>query len=87
MNHWLMKSEPDVFSIDDLKRVRVEPWNGVRYIATGQVLMPVHFVETNSNRVTQSAYDPISREPNFKQCAVKVVKAESQHSGAKKWKV
>ncbi|MGN6314554.1 MAG: EVE domain-containing protein [Rhodanobacteraceae bacterium] len=30
MNHWLMKSEPDVFSIDDLKRVKVEPWNGVR---------------------------------------------------------
>lgn len=30
MKHWLMKSEPDVFSIDDLKRVRVEPWNGVR---------------------------------------------------------
>ncbi|HXS73089.1 MAG TPA: EVE domain-containing protein [Rhodanobacteraceae bacterium] len=25
-----MKSEPDVFSIDDLKRVKVEPWNGVR---------------------------------------------------------
>ncbi|HET9835523.1 MAG TPA: EVE domain-containing protein [Rhodanobacteraceae bacterium] len=30
MKHWLMKSEPDVFSIDDLKRVKVEPWNGVR---------------------------------------------------------
>lgn len=30
MNHWLMKSEPDVCSIDDLKRVKVEPWNGVR---------------------------------------------------------
>lgn len=30
MNHWLMKSEPDVFSIDDLKRVKTEPWNGVR---------------------------------------------------------
>jgi predicted RNA-binding protein with PUA-like domain len=30
MNHWLMKSEPDTFSIDDLERVRVEPWNGVR---------------------------------------------------------
>lgn len=30
MNHWLMKSEPDVFSIDDLKRVKIEPWNGVR---------------------------------------------------------
>jgi predicted RNA-binding protein with PUA-like domain len=28
--HWLMKSEPDEFSIDDLARVRVEPWSGVR---------------------------------------------------------
>ncbi len=28
--YWLMKSEPDTFSIDDLQRVRVEPWNGVR---------------------------------------------------------
>jgi assimilatory nitrate reductase catalytic subunit len=43
-------------------------------IAPGQVFMPFHFVETNSNRVTQSAFDPISREPNFKQCAVKVKK-------------
>ena len=28
--HWLMKSEPDAFSIDDLKRVGTEPWDGVR---------------------------------------------------------
>ncbi|MEJ1096372.1 MULTISPECIES: EVE domain-containing protein [unclassified Pseudoxanthomonas] len=28
--YWLMKSEPDTFSIDDLERVGVEPWNGVR---------------------------------------------------------
>ncbi|MGO4778502.1 EVE domain-containing protein, partial [Lysobacter sp. 2RAB21] len=28
--YWLMKSEPDAFSIDDLERVRTEPWNGVR---------------------------------------------------------
>ncbi|WNH48040.1 EVE domain-containing protein [Stenotrophomonas aracearum] len=28
--YWLMKSEPDAFSIDDLKRVGQEPWNGVR---------------------------------------------------------
>ena len=27
---WLMKSEPEAFSIDDLKRVGTEPWNGVR---------------------------------------------------------
>ncbi|WP_329741263.1 EVE domain-containing protein [Dyella sp. A6] len=29
-NHWLMKSEPDAFSIDDLKRNKQEPWDGVR---------------------------------------------------------
>ncbi len=28
--YWLMKSEPDVFSIDDLARVGVEKWDGVR---------------------------------------------------------
>jgi predicted RNA-binding protein with PUA-like domain len=28
--HWLMKSEPDTFSIDDLKRRKREPWDGVR---------------------------------------------------------
>jgi predicted RNA-binding protein with PUA-like domain len=30
MKHWLMKSEPDAFSIDDLARVGTEPWSGVR---------------------------------------------------------
>ena len=30
MQYWLMKSEPDVFGIDDLKKVNVEPWDGVR---------------------------------------------------------
>ena len=28
--YWLMKSEPDAFSIDDLQRVGQGPWNGVR---------------------------------------------------------
>ena len=28
--YWLMKTEPDAFSIDDLARVRREPWSGVR---------------------------------------------------------
>src|SRR3990167_4206037 len=28
--HWLMKSEPDAFSIADLERVKIEPWTGVR---------------------------------------------------------
>ena len=30
MRYWLMKSEPDDFSIDDLARVGTEAWSGVR---------------------------------------------------------
>jgi predicted RNA-binding protein with PUA-like domain len=32
MNYWLMKSEPDVFSFEDLQKrpKQTEPWNGVR---------------------------------------------------------
>ena len=30
MKYWLMKTEPDAFSIDDLARVGREPWSGVR---------------------------------------------------------
>ncbi|MBS1822403.1 MAG: molybdopterin-dependent oxidoreductase [Acidobacteria bacterium] len=41
-------------------------------VAPGQVFMPFHFSETNSNIVTLGAFDPISREPNFKQCAVSI---------------
>ena len=30
MQHWLMKCEPSVYSIDDLKKERVTMWEGVR---------------------------------------------------------
>ncbi|MBZ4201646.1 MAG: EVE domain-containing protein, partial [Methylovulum sp.] len=32
MNYWLMKSEPNVFSLDDLRQrpQQLEPWDGVR---------------------------------------------------------
>ena len=40
--------------------------------APGQVFMPFHFFETNVNEVTHDAFDPISREPNYKQCAVRI---------------
>jgi assimilatory nitrate reductase catalytic subunit len=43
-------------------------------VAPGQVFLPFHFEETNANAVTQSAFDPLSREPNYKQCAVRVEK-------------
>jgi predicted RNA-binding protein with PUA-like domain len=30
MRYWLMKTEPDEFSIDDLAKKKLEPWTGVR---------------------------------------------------------
>jgi assimilatory nitrate reductase catalytic subunit len=41
-------------------------------VAPGQIFVPFHWAEFNANQVTQSAFDPISREPNYKQCAVRV---------------
>lgn len=29
-HYWLIKSEPSVFSIDDMKEKKIEPWDGVR---------------------------------------------------------
>jgi assimilatory nitrate reductase catalytic subunit len=53
-------------------RVRNLELRVTEIVAPGQVFMPFHFAETNANQVTQSAFDPISREPNYKQCAVSV---------------
>ena len=44
-------------------------------VAPGQVFVPFHYAERNSNLLTQSVFDPYSREPNYKQCAVRVEKA------------
>jgi predicted RNA-binding protein with PUA-like domain len=30
MRYWLMKTEPDEFSIEDLRKKKTEPWTGVR---------------------------------------------------------
>jgi anaerobic selenocysteine-containing dehydrogenase len=49
-------------------------------VAPGQVFLPFHFAETNANQLTQSAFDPISREPNYKQCAVRVERCSSASS-------
>jgi predicted molibdopterin-dependent oxidoreductase YjgC len=46
-------------------------------VAPGQVFLPFHFAETNANQLTQSAFDPFSREPNYKQCAVRVERSSS----------
>ena len=48
-------------------------------VAPGQVFVPFHYAEANANQATQSAFDPFSREPNYKQSAVRV---EPSASGA-----
>ena len=53
-------------------RVRNVELRVTEIVAPGQVFMPFHFAETNANQITQSAFDPISREPNYKQCSVYV---------------
>jgi anaerobic selenocysteine-containing dehydrogenase len=57
-------------------RIRSVELRVTEIVAPGQVFVPFHFVETNANQVTQSAYDPISREPNYKQSAVRIEKSE-----------
>ena len=44
-------------------------------VAPGQVFVPFHWAQFNANQATQSAFDPISREPNYKQSAVRVEQA------------
>ena len=46
-------------------------------IAPGQVFVPFHYAEANANQVTQSEFDPISRQPNYKQSAVRVERTQS----------
>lgn len=82
MAYWLMKSEPDVFGIDDLERKGREPWDGVRnYQARNfmrdemQVGDGILFYHSNAKppgiagiaRVASTAYpDPTQFDPNSK---------------------
>jgi predicted molibdopterin-dependent oxidoreductase YjgC len=38
-------------------------------VRAGEVFVPFHYDEACANRLTKNEYDPISREPNYKQCA------------------
>lgn len=78
MQRWLLKSEPDVFSYDDLVGVGVEPWTGVRNYQARNFLRAMRegdlcvFYHSNAKpsgavgvcRVVREAYeDPTSAEP------------------------
>jgi anaerobic selenocysteine-containing dehydrogenase len=41
-------------------------------VRPGEVFVPFHYDEWCANRLTVDEFDPISREPNYKQCAVRV---------------
>ncbi|MET0728744.1 MAG: nitrate reductase [Acidimicrobiales bacterium] len=41
-------------------------------VRPGEVFIPFHWDERCANRLTAAEFDPISREPNYKQCAVRV---------------
>ncbi len=78
MAYWLMKSEPDVFSIDDLHRENVAGWDGVRNYQARNNLRAMRqgdrafFYHSSTNppaivglmEVAREAYpDPTSKEP------------------------
>ncbi len=44
----------------------------------GVVFIPFHFVEAPANRLTNPAFDPIGKTPEYKVCAVKVEKVRSK---------
>lgn len=76
--HLGLRSHDRVDVISQRGRVHGVELRLTEIIAPGQVFMPFHFSETNVNEVTQSAFDPISREPNYKQCAVRVERTVRQ---------
>ena len=41
-------------------------------VRAGEVFVPFHYDEACANRLTLNEFDPISREPNYKQCAVRL---------------
>ncbi len=67
-----LRSHDPIDIVSRRGRVRGVELRLTEIVAPGQVFMPFHFFETNVNEVTQSAFDPISREPNYKQCSVRV---------------
>jgi assimilatory nitrate reductase catalytic subunit len=67
-----LRSHDSVDVVSRRGRVRDVELRLTEITAPGQVFMPFHFAENNVNEVTQDAFDPISREPNYKQCAVRV---------------
>ncbi len=70
-----LKPQDRVDVISRRGRVRGIELRITETVAPGQLFVPFHYAEANANEVTQSAFDPFSREPNYKQSAARVEKA------------
>ena len=46
----------------------------------GMIFIPFHFVESAANRLTNPAFDPIAKIPEFKVCAVRIEKVNPETS-------
>ncbi len=53
----------------EIERIAVRVTSIVR---EGEIFIPFHYDEACANRLTNDEFDPISREPNYKQCAVRL---------------
>ena len=45
-------------------------------VREGEVFVPFHWEDRCANRLTDDEFDPISREPNYKQCAVRLTRLD-----------
>jgi anaerobic selenocysteine-containing dehydrogenase len=75
-----LKPQDRVNIVSRRGRVRDIELRVTETVAPGQIFIPFHYAEANANEVTQSAFDPISREPNYKQAAARVEKASTPNS-------
>jgi assimilatory nitrate reductase catalytic subunit len=75
-----LKARDRVDVVSRRGRVRGVELRVTETIAPGELFVPFHYAEANANQVTQSAFDPISREPNYKQSAVRVEKTSNPNS-------
>ena len=58
------------------RRGRIEvPARVSDMVKPGLLFVPFHFVENSANILTNSAFDPVAKIPEFKVCAVKIEKA------------
>jgi assimilatory nitrate reductase catalytic subunit len=73
--HLGLRAQERVDVVGRRGRVRAIELRVTETVAPGQVFVPFHYAEANANQLTQSAFDPISREPNYKQSAVRVERA------------